>query len=115
MLRIGGVITLMTVSPLVFGSYSVRLAFENLTRGTSNAGALEAQVGDELAIRYTFHGVDSPNRWGIFQMTLLDSPVLSAGDASTWETQLQANVTPASAFTARIRWQLRSVRFRPGS
>lgn len=94
-LVLGGLCITMDVN----ADYSARLSFENLTRGTSNSGALLASVGDAIGIRFNFAGGASrPNQWGILQMLLCDSPVLSSAEADTWAAQLTSSSAPASDF-----------------
>ncbi len=92
-------IGMLGVTKMAFSSFNARLYFENLTRGTSNAGSLLTAPGDQLAIHFHFAGSGSaPNKWGIIQMVLCDSPVLAAADADTWATQFSSVVPPASDF-----------------
>jgi len=67
-----------------YGTYTAGLLFHNLTSGASNAGQVNAQVGDQIAIEFFFHDTGGSS-WGTFQMVIFDSPVI--GTFANWNTQ----------------------------
>jgi hypothetical protein len=90
-------------SAAVQAEYTARLYFENLSTGLSGAGAVEATPGDQMAIRYQFHGWgDQPRKWGILQLTLCQNAVLTSEDGATWESQLTDAVVPTEHFPIRL-------------
>lgn len=97
---------------LTFASYSqdfeARLYFRDITRGTDNAGTLLADIGDQVALHYTFHRTSGATaRWGILQATfdMSQSKIMSLAEMNTWGAQLGAAFSPSSAFPTRIFWQ----------
>ncbi|MEP0765947.1 MAG: hypothetical protein HRF45_05315 [Fimbriimonadia bacterium] len=93
-----------------FCGYVVRLWFENLTKGTSNAGALICDVGDQIAIKYFFYADDptgNTEKWGTFQATIIldGKSIMTDEQANTWATQVNSVLTPPTHFPIRTFWQ----------
>lgn len=84
------------------GAFAARLYFANLTRGTSNAGALYAAVGDSVAIKFDFAATTGQDKWGTLQVLLCDSPVLPHSQQQLWASRWDAATQPASNFTVRL-------------
>ncbi|GMV35625.1 MAG: hypothetical protein AMXMBFR61_01330 [Fimbriimonadales bacterium] len=90
--------------------YVARLWFENVTKGTSNAGALLCDPGDQIAIKYYFRADDQTGqteKWGTMQITLIldGNGVMSEADANTWATQVNAAFVPGAWYPIKIFWQ----------
>ncbi len=82
-----------------------RLWFENLTRGTDNAGALLAEPGDRIAIRFMTQ-VDPlfVMKWGTFQATLILDGLSLMGDddANSWVAQASSAFSPPTWYPIRV-------------
>jgi len=90
--------------------YVARLWFENITKGTSNAGALLCDPGDQIAIKYYFMADDQTGqteKWGTMQITLIldGKTVMSDADANRWATDVNSVFTPPSWYPIKIFWQ----------
>lgn len=105
-LLVVGLVGALTTS--AFSSYTARLYFENLTQGTSNAGALDANVGDLIGIHFKFTSSGTTNnKWGTLQVTLCDVDdlggiLMGAPEYANWNAQWTANAIPASAFLVKV-------------
>ncbi|MEP0767373.1 MAG: PEP-CTERM sorting domain-containing protein [Fimbriimonadia bacterium] len=93
-----------------FAGYQVRLWFENVTKGTSNAGALISAPGDQIAIKYRFFADDqtgNTEKWGTFQATIIldGKTIMTDAQANTWATQVNSVLTPPTHFPIKVFWQ----------
>ncbi|GMV36734.1 MAG: hypothetical protein AMXMBFR61_12420 [Fimbriimonadales bacterium] len=106
---VAGALAALLTAPS-FAGYQVRLWFENVTKGTSNAGALLAAPGDQIAIKYFFLADDTTGnteKWGTFQATIIldGKTIMTDADANTWATQIGAVLTPPTNFPIKVFWQ----------
>jgi hypothetical protein len=92
-----------------FAGYTARLYFHNLTTNQSGAGEIIAAPGDQVAIKYSFHGDGGEyDKWGILQITLCidGSCCLPCDpDGKTWYNQMNAALVPPGNFLTKIFWQ----------
>jgi hypothetical protein len=77
-----------------FAAYQAHLFFKNATQNTSNAGQLNANVGDVVEIWYHFDDLDAVNpfKWGTLQVTLCFDglTLVGAADKGTWDASITA-------------------------
>jgi hypothetical protein len=92
-----------------FAGYTARLYFENMTTGQSGPGEIKALPGDQMAIKYSFHGEGGDyDKWGILQITLcLDGSCCLPcdPDGKTWYSQVNNALVPPGNFLTKIFWQ----------
>lgn len=67
MLRIELSIASALLGLAIQADYMAQLYFANLTRGTSNAGALYVEPGDQVAIKFSFHDTAGTSSWLTFR------------------------------------------------
>ena len=92
----------------VIGMYTARLWFRNETKGLEGPGAIPAEPGDQVSIRFAYW-TDDPviERWTILQATLsLDgSGIISDAQANTFAQQANAAFMPGGHFPLKVFWQ----------
>jgi len=92
----------------VAADYVARLWFRNETKGLEGPGALPAEPGDQVSIRFAYW-TDDPDieRWTILQATLsLDGiGIISDAEANTFANQANAGFSPSGHFPLKVFWQ----------
>jgi hypothetical protein len=92
-----------------FAGYTARLHFENMTRGQNGPGEIIASSGDQMAIKYSFHGEGGQyDKWGVLQITLCidGSCCLPCDpDGMTWYSQVNSALVPPGNFMSKIFWE----------
>lgn len=87
--------------------YTSRLFFKNETSGNSGAGAVNAAIGDTISINFSFAGNGTTEKWGSLQITLdlVGINIISDAQANTWNTAVNATLTPSGSFPIKFFWQ----------
>ncbi|GMV38189.1 MAG: hypothetical protein AMXMBFR61_26970 [Fimbriimonadales bacterium] len=92
----------------VAAEYAARLWFRNETKGIEGQGAVPAEPGDRVSIRFAY-STDDPviERWTVLQATLsLDGlGMISDAEANTFEQQANAAFSPGTHFPLKVFWQ----------
>jgi hypothetical protein len=103
------VVLAATLASCSFGSYEARLYFENVTQGLGGPGEIIALPGDQLCIKYSFHGDGGEHdKWSILQMTLClkgNCCLPCDPDGVTWYDQIMSVLVPPTEFGVLVAHQ----------